>query len=311
MDTSFCEFVDNRGLTLTADAAAGTVKNVKILGPQSANGRIYSEAAMRDAVRMYEGAKVYLNHPTKAGEPRRVEDRFGEMRGVSFRPGEGLFAETFAYNPKHSFAEAFAWNAQHAPHAIGFSHNINGKTATQNGKLVVESITKVNSVDLVAEPATTRGLHESVEPESGEPTVLTLEQVKAQPELVKAILQEQASSQEAQAQANELKQLKEENDRLKTAAAAVVLEQTIATELAEAKLPAFAVTDTFKITLREAKDAAARKLLIEDRQALAKNAPQKSGNGPQSKEQGLAEGVQAGGGFSAAKYGAANGRKAS
>ena len=96
MDVSICEFVDNRGLTLAVDAAAGVVKNVKLLGAKSANGRTYSEAAMRDAVTLYEGSKVYLNHPVNSKEPRRVEDRFGEMRGVSYKPGEGIFAEVFA-----------------------------------------------------------------------------------------------------------------------------------------------------------------------------------------------------------------------
>lgn len=289
MDESLLEFVDNRGRTMAVDAAAGTVKNVKILGPQSANGRVYSEAAMRGAVALYEGAKVYLNHPTKAGEPRRVEDRFGEMRGVNFKPGEGLFAEKFSYNPKHPFAEAFAWNAEHAPHSLGFSHNITGKTTSRDGKVVVESISKVASVDLVAEPATTRGLHESIE--TGEPTVeITLEQVKAKPELVAAILKEHAADQQVEAIKAENKTLKEQVDRFETAAKLATKKAAVAAAISEAKLPKELVSTTF-VALCEAADEAGLKSLIEDRQTIAKGLPAGGSGRPTSKEQTVTEGV--------------------
>lgn len=286
MDIAICEFVDNRGVTLGVDAAGGVVKNVKLLSANSANGRTYTESAMRQAVPLYEGAKVYLNHPAKAGEARRVEDRFGEIRGVSYKPGDGVYAEQFLYNPKHAFAEAFAWNAQNAPHALGFSHNVTGRTSTKDGKVVVESISKVASVDLVAEPATTRGLHESIEP--GEPTVeITLEAVKAKPEIVAAILKEHEGSEQAKAQAAEFQKLKEEVDGYKAAAAIAAKKAAVAQAIAEAKLPKEAVSAAF-IELCEGADDAGLAKLIADRVELAKGLNVKT---PQSKEQGMAEGV--------------------
>ena len=44
---------------------------------------------------------------------------------------------------------------------MGFSHNVEARTARRGDRVVVEAITRVQSVDLVADPATTRGLFES------------------------------------------------------------------------------------------------------------------------------------------------------
>ena len=51
------------------------------------------------------------------------------------------------------------------PENVGFSHNVEAKTSRRADRVVVEAITRVQSVDLVADPATTRGLFESDLPE--------------------------------------------------------------------------------------------------------------------------------------------------
>ena len=53
------------------------------------------------------------------------------------------------------------WDAEHAPENVGFSHNVEARTARRGEEVVVEAITRVQSVDLVADPATTRGLFEA------------------------------------------------------------------------------------------------------------------------------------------------------
>jgi len=78
---------------------------------------------------------------------------------VTFREGKGLYAE-FHFNPKHELAEQLAWDAANSPENVGFSHNVLGETQRQDGKVVVTKITHVESVDLVANPATTTGLFE-------------------------------------------------------------------------------------------------------------------------------------------------------
>ena len=214
-DVRLMEFIS--GVGGNVDTENHVIKGVKILGASSKNGRRYSEAAMRSAASLYEGAKVNLNHPKgKASEPRGYEERIGHLKGVTYRESS-LYADLH-YNPKHPNADQLVYDAQHSPGNGGFSHNVEAKTSRQNGQLVVESITRVVSVDLVADPATTNGIFESIqEPDAMSLTEVTLEQIKtARPDLVSSILTEAKQSAEAVAQANELKTLREELDAFKT-----------------------------------------------------------------------------------------------
>ena len=83
----------------------------------------------------------------------------GVIRNVTAQP-DGLYAD-FHFNPKHALAEQLAWDAEHSPANVGFSHDVQAKTVRRDGKVVVEEISRVESVDLVADPATTDGLFES------------------------------------------------------------------------------------------------------------------------------------------------------
>ncbi len=141
------------------------IRGVKILGLESKNGRTYSKAAVEKAVGLYEGAKVNVNHPAgNHGGPRDYQDRIGRLVGVAVSP-DGLRAD-FHFNPKHTLAEQLMWDAEHAPENVGFSHNVEANVSRRNGKVVVEEIVKVQSVDLVADPATTRGLFEGSDPQA-------------------------------------------------------------------------------------------------------------------------------------------------
>jgi len=190
MNETFQEFVDSRGLSMRVDRQNGVLRGVKILGMESRNGRTYLLDALARAAQLYEGAKVNVNHPKgNPLEPRDYQDRIGVVRDVAVRAGEGLFAD-FHFNPKHPLAEQLAWDAEHAPENVGFSHNVQARTARQGDVVVVEEILRVQSVDLVADPATTRGLFEEMAraPLAG----MTLTQLKAErPDLVGQIVQEQ------------------------------------------------------------------------------------------------------------------------
>lgn len=144
------------------DKANGVVRGVKLLGLQSRNGREYLAEAVSAARSLYEGTRVYIGHAPKGreNEVRGYELQFGHLAGVEFRQASGLYADLH-FNPKHALAEQFAWDAEYAPHRIGLSHAVDGRTSMRGGKVVVESITKVRSVDLVTQPATTAGLYES------------------------------------------------------------------------------------------------------------------------------------------------------
>lgn len=174
------EFCDSRGVAMRVDADAGVIHGVKVLGLESRNGRSYLPEALSEAARLYEDAKVNVNHPkgNPAG-PRDYQDRIGTIRSVALRAGEGLFAE-FHFNPKHALAEQLIWDAEHAPENVGFSHNVEARLGRRDGRVVVEEITRVQSVDLVADPATTRGLFESAESSAAEPSEATEETVQEQ-----------------------------------------------------------------------------------------------------------------------------------
>jgi hypothetical protein len=160
MTQALQEFVDSRGVALRVDRATGVLRGVKLIGLESLNGRRYRPAALAGAIGLYEGAKVNVNHP-KDGPlaPRDYRDRLGVIRQVEFRPGEGLFGNLH-FNPKHALAEQLAWDAEHNPQNVGFSHNVLARLSRDGEQTVVEAITHVQSVDLVADPAATHGLFE-------------------------------------------------------------------------------------------------------------------------------------------------------
>jgi len=84
----------------------------------------------------------------------------------------GLFGDLF-YNPKHPLAEQLLWDAEHAPHNVGLSHNVLARTTRRGKTVAVTEIVSVLSVDLVADPATTRGLFEEQSVQTTEPDTST------------------------------------------------------------------------------------------------------------------------------------------
>jgi hypothetical protein len=151
------EYADSRGVALKVDRERGVIRGVKLLGTESAKGRSYPLDVLRRAAPKYEGVRVNVDH-VDPGARRSYRDRLGTIRNVVVRQ-EGLFGD-FHYNPKHALAEQLAWDAEHAPQNVGFSHDARGPSKLKGGKVVVESIDQVLSVDLVANPATSGGLYE-------------------------------------------------------------------------------------------------------------------------------------------------------
>jgi hypothetical protein len=245
MTETLQEFCDSRGVGLRVDRQAGLIRGVKILGPRSRNGRDYPPATLQQAAALYEDAKVNVNHPKgDPGRPRDYQDRIGTIRGVAVRGDEGLFAD-FHFNPKHALAEQLLWDAEHAPENVGFSHNVEARTARRGDRVVVEAITRVQSVDLVADPATTRGLFES-----------------------------QAEDPQA-----EIQRLRAEVERLTIQEAARQKEQTVRRLLREFQLPEPEATDPrdraitsrpFVETLLAADGEPAMRQLVEERARLVR-----------------------------------------
>ena len=156
--------------TSKVDRERGIIRDVKILGMHSKNNRRYSESAMRGAVHLYEGAAVNVNHPDGGSRgPRAYQDRIAMLRNVKYRD-KGLYGD-LQVNKGHELAESLFYAAEFMPDSCGLSHNIHGKTRQDGRTLVIESIDRVVSVDLVADAATVGGLFESHNPPTRE-TVL-------------------------------------------------------------------------------------------------------------------------------------------
>lgn len=145
------------------DVKAGVVKGVKVVGFTSTHGYRYSPEALKNAVPLYEGAKVNIDHPTRADVERRSRsyaDRFGRLQNARFVDGKGIYAD-FHFNRSHRLAKQFIEDVRRDPKNLGFSQYAHGRTRRRGNEEVVEVIESVSSVDLVADPATTSSLFES------------------------------------------------------------------------------------------------------------------------------------------------------
>lgn len=140
------------------------VHGVKVLGFTSANGRIYDFAAVKEAIQKYEKAPVNKDHNME--EPS-FSDRLGWLENVTLEK-DGLYAD-FHYNPHADGIESFLWFAEHNGLGdVGFSHLVSGKYSVDpDGTERITRIDKVKSVDLVANPATTKTIFESEKLDQG------------------------------------------------------------------------------------------------------------------------------------------------
>lgn len=160
------------------DKVKGIVHGVKINSPVSENGRYYDpQKALKPATPLYEGAKVFINHEDN-GSPwsgREVQSVMGRFRGVSFH--EDGHRGDFHIRPswRHMIDDI-----EHDPTLFGMSHSIDCEVENDpdaQGREVITKINKVHSVDLVATPATTKGMFESrtrKRTEGGDLTVETI-----------------------------------------------------------------------------------------------------------------------------------------
>jgi hypothetical protein len=264
------EYVDSGHQQLRVDRTAGVIRGVKLLGLRSKNGRRYQENALSEAIGLYEGAKVNINHPKGHPlSPRDYQDRLGVISGVEFRPNQGLFGDLH-FNPKHALSEQLMWDAEHAAQNVGLSHNVLARTTRQGDETVVEAITKVQSIDLVADPATTRGLFEQEAAAAWDS--LTIEELELhRPDL----LQELRAS-----QATQLEQLQSQLDAVSVREVAAQRRERIVELLQEHQLPLpesddpasrRITSDEFVATLIGAADDQSLRQLVEERAALVRS----------------------------------------
>ncbi len=144
----------------SVDRDAGVIRGVKVLGRISANGREYSDKAMDDAQRVYEGLTVKFDH-NREGKERKFVESFGNLQNLTKKP-DGIYGDLH-YKKSHPHAELVCESAERFSKDFGLSHDAEGSMVKRGGKMIVESIVKARSVDIVNDPATNAGLFESIE----------------------------------------------------------------------------------------------------------------------------------------------------
>ena len=144
------------------DESKGIIYGVKLLGENSKNGRRYTPEAMRQAVQLYEGAKLYVDHPGRGdfGADRKFGDWAGVFENVRYREGQGIFANERLRKSNEHFGGIIE-AARNFPTSVGHSHVADASFRQEGNTEIVESIEEVFSVDLVTDPATTAGMFES------------------------------------------------------------------------------------------------------------------------------------------------------
>jgi len=272
------------------------IKNVTLCGKNSKNGRIYSEQALNDAVRLYEHAPFYFDHPTEAQlrerkGARSVLDLAGEILNPR-RVGDQVKGDLHILEREPTSSLAFAL-AEQMPHRAGMSHRGRGTVRPgAPGKAdVVESLAEVFAVELVTDPATTTGLFESItQGDDMDFKALTVAALKKErPDLIEALIKaDHPEAADAMALRRQVKALQEQLDDRDATQAERDRAALIAKKLAEAKLPDVLVTEQFRAQLKEAPSDAAVSALIAERKMIAGKV--KFGrNAPRSTERDLDE----------------------
>lgn len=153
-ESTFCESAPR------VNAETGVIAGVKLIGLESRNGRKYPASVLASSLSCYEGARCFIDHPDrKAGVERSVRDWAGTVRGVRVQP-DGLYGDLHLLT-KREDASMLLEAAESHWQNFGLSHVADCKITRENGQDVVQAIEEVFSVDIVTDPATTRGLFES------------------------------------------------------------------------------------------------------------------------------------------------------
>lgn len=277
------------------DRDAGVLRNVTLLGTVSRNKRRYTENAMRDAVRLYEGASFYIDHPTKADAKdrdnvRSIKDLAGKVSNV--RMVDNYVRGDITLLKDDSLASKVLNIAEQMPDKAGNSHRVMASTRNRRdaqGFEVVEGIDQVLGIEFVTDPATTKGVFESIDSDAVAGTQqelelgvdnMTYEEYKDS-DHAKQLIAEHTNDAEQAVELDGLqKQVTEYREQVATLEAALddykvkeaieTKKAHIAEVIASSDLPKAAVTDTFVEQLMNA-DAEQVDAIIKDRHDLVKS----------------------------------------
>ena len=147
------------------DRDGRVIRNTVVITGESANGvngrRRYPDAALRQIAQMGEGLPAYANHVPKelAFKPRDVRELIGRHQNVRFDEGRHRVLSDLQVLGSH--ADWVFDLAEDLGDVVGNSLVSKGVVhLEQDGTEVVDEIVALRSVDLVSDPASTKGLFE-------------------------------------------------------------------------------------------------------------------------------------------------------
>jgi len=134
-----------------------TYSNLVLVGPRSVNNRVYAPDVLRKAVEngLYDGVPIFLDHEEK------IQTLVGRVTKAYWDEDKNCIrGDIEIYDSPYSSIIDIIINVFGGE--FGFSHVVEAEVDEdkESGKEYVKSISKVKSVDLVTDPATTKGINE-------------------------------------------------------------------------------------------------------------------------------------------------------
>jgi hypothetical protein len=147
------------------DRERRVIADTVLITERSANGptggRRYSERALRQIATMAEGAPAYANHvrdKSDAFKPRDVRELIGRHRNVRYdASGKRVLSDLHLVEHHAPWVLALATEM---PDVVGNSLVSRGMVRLEGSTEVVDEVVSLRSIDLVSDPASTKGLFE-------------------------------------------------------------------------------------------------------------------------------------------------------
>lgn len=150
------EYVELAPSALKVDRENGIIYGVKVAGWQSKNGYAYDPDGVDE--KLYEGVGVNIDH--ELARELKCDPVLGELRNCT-KTKSGIYGDLH-YLREHPFSNRLCEAAERMPRRYGMSQVVpKGDYDFDRDRQLVTKVRRVDSVDLVAKPATTNGLFES------------------------------------------------------------------------------------------------------------------------------------------------------
>lgn len=172
------------------DEQNGVIGGVVILtgNKRSLNKTLYTDAALKEAVTRYEGAKMYVDHPKSGESNRSIRDLGGHYKNIRLE-GNYLKGDLHLLESAKPLIMPLA---KARMRGVGLSIKDKGRGSEKDGVFLVEGFASGNSfsIDFVSEVSVNKDLYESRSDNGGtnmELKDLTLDVLKKErPDLVES-----------------------------------------------------------------------------------------------------------------------------